>query len=251
MTERYDHRVLVPVAILEGETVPETIIDAIASLPVVILGYHEVPAQTAPGQARMTFEQQARAELDELQDVFEGAGCDVMTRNVFTLDRFKTFERAAVELHCDAILILNPVPVLESVLVAIRGDANVDYIARFVAAFLAGTTIHVTLFHVVTDDEDRDQGIGNLETAAARLVEHDVERNNIEIVVVDDERPTHAIVTAAADHDLLVMGESRPSIRRHIFRDRAERIARRTIDPVLVIRGEYLESPPPETEADR
>ena len=249
MTERHDHRVLIPVAVLEGEAVPETIINAIASLPVVILGYHEVPDQTATGQARMKFEEQVRAELDELQDVFEGVGCDVTTRSVFTHDRFKSFERAAIEHHCDGILILNPTPLLESVLVAIRGDDNIEYIARLVAAFLAGTSINVTLFHVITDEVDREQGIANLETTAARLVELDFERSHIDIEVVDDARPTQAIVTAAADHDLLVMGESRPSIRRHIFRDRAERIARRTIDPILVIRGVYIESPMPDIEA--
>ncbi len=242
MRESYDHRVLVPVDVLGGEAVPETIIDAIASLPVVILGYHEIPDQTAADQARTKYEEQVRAELDELRGVFEDAGSTVTTRLVFTHDRFKTFERIAVELDCAGILILNPAPVLEEVLVAIRGDANVDYIARLVAAFLAGTSIDVTLFHVATDDEDRKSGAASLETAAANLLEYDVEPDRIETVVVDG-RPTDAIFSAAADHDLLVIGESRPSIRRRIFRDRAKRIARRTVDPVLVIRGEYLESP--------
>lgn len=250
MTQREDHRVLVPVDVLAGQVVPETIIDAIASIPVVVLGYHEIPDQTPAGQARMAYETRARAELDELRGVFEDAGCDVTTRLVFTHDRFKTFERAAVELRCDGILILNPAPVLESVLVAIRGDTNVDYIARLLAAVLAGTTIDVTLLHVVTDDGEREEGVDSLETAKAKLAEHDIARDRIETVVVDG-RPTDAILTAASDHDMLVMGESRPSIRRHIFRDRAERIARRTIDPVLVIRGKYLESGATDAEADR
>lgn len=249
MTQRNDHRVLVPVDLLGGQTVPESVIDAMASLPVVILGYHDVPDQTPTDQARMNYEEQARAELDELRGVFEGGGCDVTSSLVFTHDRFKTFERVAVEQHCDGILLLNPAPVLESVLVAIRGDANVDYIARLVAAVLAGTTIDVTLFHVA-DDDKREQGLTSLETTAAQLVEHGVERDRIETVVVDGQ-PTNAILTAASDHDMLVMGESRPSIRRHIFRDRAERIAKRTVDPVLVIRGEYLESHTADSEAAR
>ncbi|WP_336001126.1 universal stress protein [Halorientalis halophila] len=250
MAERDDHRVLVPVDVLEGEGVPETIIHAIASLPVVILGYHEIPDQTSPEQARTNYGPQVRAELDELRGVFEAAGCDVTTRMVFTHDRFETFERAAVALHCDGTLLLNPAPVLESLLVAVRGDVNLDNIARLVAAFLEGTTIDVTLFHVVTDEENRERGVVTLETAAATLVEHGVEPDRIERVVVED-RPTDAILTAAGDHDLLVIGESRPSIRRYIFRDRAERIAKRTIDPVLVIRRAYLEAPATERERDR
>lgn len=250
MTQRDDHRVLVPVDILAGQVVPETIIDAIASIPVVVLGYHEIPDQTPTDQARMAYETRARAELDELIGVFKDAGCDVTTRLVFTHDRFKTFERAAVELRCDGILILNPAPVLESVLVAIRGDTNIDYIARLLAGVLAGTTIDVTLFHVVGDDKERERGVHSLESAKTNLIEHDVERDRIETVVADG-RPTDAILMAASDHDMLVMGESRPSIRRHIFRDRAARIARRTIDPVLVIRGEYLKSEATDAETGR
>lgn len=249
MTERYNHRVLVPVDVLGGQAVPETVIEAIASLPVVVLGYHEIPDQTATDQARMKYEDRARAELDELQSVFENAGCDVTTRLVFTHDRFKTFERAAVEQHCDGILLLNPAPVLEDVLVAIRGDVNVEHVTRLVAAFLADTTVDVTLFHVVTKDGNRERGMASIETAEAKLVEQGVDRDRIETVVVDG-RPTDAILTAAADHDLLFIGESRPSIRRRIFRDRAERIAKRTVDPVLVIRGEYLESPTTGTEGN-
>ncbi|MCU4741653.1 universal stress protein [Halobacteria archaeon AArc-m2/3/4] len=241
MGEPHDHRVLVPVDVLGGQSVPETIVETFASIPVVVLGYHEIPDQTVPDQARAEHEQQAQAELEELRTMFETAGCEVTTRLVFTHDRFKTFERVALELDCDAVLIPNPAPILERILVAIRGDTNVDYIARLVATVLAGTEIDVTLFHVASSDESRERGRELLETAASTLVEQGVERDRIDIEIVAGA-PTDAIFEAASDHDLIVAGESRPSIRRLIFRDRAERIAKRTVDPVLVIRGAYLES---------
>lgn len=136
---------------------------------------------------------------------------------------------------------------LERILVATRGDVNVDHIARLVATVLAGTEIDVTLFHVVSSDESRKQGEERLEVAASTLAEQGIDRDRIEVTVVDGS-PTDAILEAARDHDLLVISESRPSIRRLIFRDRAKRIARRTVDPVVVIRGEYLE--PRETEPE-
>jgi hypothetical protein len=49
----------VPVAILKGETVPDAVVELLSTLPVVVLGYHVLPEQTAPGQARMQFEDQA------------------------------------------------------------------------------------------------------------------------------------------------------------------------------------------------
>ena len=242
MADRHDHRVLIPVDVLGGESVPVTVAHTFASVPVVLLGYHVIPDQTAPEQARTRFESQARAELEELRTLFESAGGDVTTRLVFTHNRFKTFERVALESNCDAVLLVNPAPALERVLVAIRGDVNVDYIGRLVAAVVAGTGIDVTLFHAAASEADRERGRECLEAARSTLVERGVGREGIDVTVVVDDSPTDAILEAAADHDLLVVGESRPSIRRRIFRDRAERIARRSIAPVLVIRGEYLES---------
>ena len=249
MSAPRDHRVLIPVDVLEGEPVPAPIIDAFASIPVVLLGYREIPDQTSPEQARDEYGDRARADLEELRTVFEDAGCDVTSRLVFTHDRLQTFERVAVEDGCDAVLVLNPAPVLETVLVALRGDVNVDHIARLLATVLADTTLELTLFHVAPDDAQKATGTALLETARSELVAAGVDDDRIDSTVVVDDSPTAAIVEAAADHDLLVAGESRPSIRRAIFRDRAKRLARRTVDPVVVIRGEYLESTADEATA--
>jgi len=242
MPDPRDHRVLIPIDVLEGQTVPATVIDAFASIPVVLLGYREIPDQTGPDQARDQYGDRMQAELAELRSVFEDVGCDVTTRSAFTHDRLKTFERVAVDASCDAVLVLNPAPILETVLVAIRSDVNVEYIAQLLETILAGTDLELTLFHVASDEDGREAGSVLLETARSELVAAGVDDSRIDGTVVVDDSPTAAILGAAADHDLLVAGESRPSIRRFVFRDRAERLARRTVDPVLVIRGEYLES---------
>ncbi|OVE85351.1 universal stress protein [Natronolimnobius baerhuensis] len=242
MSSSRNHRVLVPVDVLEGESVPSTVVDAFASIPVVLLGYREIPDQTAPEQARDQYGDRVRAELEELRTVFEDANCDVATRLAFTHDRLKTFERVTVEESCDAILLLNPAPVLESVLVALRSDVTVAHMARLLRTVLDGTDLEVTLFHVAADEDGRNAGTELLETARTALVDEGVAANRIDSRVVVGGSPTDAILEAANDHDLLVVGESRPSVRRYVFRDRAERLAKRTVDPVLVIRGEYLES---------
>lgn len=244
------HRVLIPVDILEGESIPRTLVDAFASTPVVLLGYRELPDQTGTEQARDQYGDRMRAELAERRTVFEDAGCDVTARLAFTHSRLETFERVAVEESCDAVLVLNPAPVLETVLVAIRSDVNVEHIARLLRTVLAETTLTVTLFHVATDEGERDAGAELLETARSELVAAGLDDGRIDSTVVVDDSPTAAILDAAADHDLLVLGESRPSIRRYVFRDRVERLARKTVDPVLVIRGEYLETAAEDPEHD-
>ncbi|RQH01886.1 universal stress protein [Natrarchaeobius oligotrophus] len=237
-----DHRVLIPIDVLGGESVPRTVVDAFASVPVVLLGYREVPDQTGTDQARDQYEARVRSELDDVQRTFEDAGClDVSTRIVFTHDRLETFERVAVETECDGVLLVNPAPVLESVLVAIRSDVNLEYIAQLLGALVADTDLEVTFFHVVSDEDDRKRGGELLDDAAEELIEVGVDRDRVDTTLGVDGSPTREILRAASEHDLLVVGESRPSIRRFIFRDRAKTLARKTVDPVLVIRGEYLE----------
>ncbi|WP_121741389.1 universal stress protein [Natronorubrum halophilum] len=242
MVSPRDHRVLIPIDVLEGESVPSTVVDAFASIPVVLLGYREIPDQTAPEQARDQYGDRVRAELEELRTVFEEDGCDVTTRLAFTHNRLQTFERVAVDESCDAVLLLNPAPVLETVLVALRSEVNVDYIAQLLRTVLDGTDLEVMLFHVAADESRREAGAELLETARTALVNEGVAGDRIDSRVVVDGSPTDAILEAAIDHDMLVVGESRPSVRRYVFRDRAERLAKRTVDPVLVIRGEYLEA---------
>lgn len=251
MAASRDHRVLIPVDVLGGESVPATVIDAFASVPIVLLGYRELPDQTGTDQARDQYGARARAELEELHTAFEDAGClDVTSRLVFTHDRLQTFERIAVEASCDAVLLLNPAPVLESVLVAIRGEVNLDHIAMHLETLLAGTDLTVTFFHVVDDETDRERVTKLLDAAVDALADTGVSRDRIDSSLVVDGSPTTAILEAASEHDLLVVGESRPSIRRFIFRDRAKTLAKGTVDPVLVIRGEYLEADDTELTVD-
>jgi nucleotide-binding universal stress UspA family protein len=242
MADTQDYRVLVPVDVLGGQDISQRVAEAFASVPVVLLGYHEIPDQTSPDQARMQYETVARKKLTDHRSVFEDAGCDVTTRVVFTHNRLKTFERSAVLLDCNAVLMLNPAPVLERFLVTLRSDVNVDHIAELVGAILTGTDIQVTLFHVAAKEGQKEQGADLLETTASALVAAGIDGDRIDRTLVVDGSPTEAILDAAGEYDLIVAGESRPSIRRFVFRDRAKKIARRTVAPVLVVRGEYLEA---------
>ncbi|ARS90097.1 universal stress protein [Natrarchaeobaculum aegyptiacum] len=240
MATSRDHRVLVPVDVLGGEAVPEAIVETLASVPVTLLAYRELPDQVGTDHAREQWGDRARGELEALADAFREADCvDVRTRLVFTHDRLETIERVAIEERCTAIALLEPAPVLESVLLAVRGDVNLEPIAAFLGGVLDGTDLTVTILHVTSGD-DREQGIGVLETAADELAAAGVDRERIGTSLVVDGSPTRAILAASTDHDLLVVGESRPSVRRLVFRDRARVLARGAVDPVLVVRGEYL-----------
>ena len=63
MTDRPS--ILVPIRVLEGESIADGVPELLADAHVVLLGYHVIPDQTAPGQAQMQFEERANVRLDQ------------------------------------------------------------------------------------------------------------------------------------------------------------------------------------------
>lgn len=236
MTEP-DWTVLVPVEVLEGETVPESVIDLLSTFPVVVLGYHVLPEQTPPGQARMQFEDQAQSSLDAIASAFREAGGTAETRLVFTHDEEQTLDRVADETGSNAILVPNPAMQVERLLVPLRGDADVARITAFVAAMIGDRPIEVTLYHVADSEEAESAGRSMVEDAATQLRDLGLAPTVIETEVVVSGTPVEAIATAATDHDVVVMGESEPSLGSFLFGETAEQVADRSLGPVIVVRG--------------
>ncbi|RLM83470.1 universal stress protein, partial [Haloarcula sp. Atlit-7R] len=125
-------RVLVPVAVLEGQVIPDQVIRLLSSATVVLLAYHEIPEQTAPEQAREQFEPKARTELEDLVEAFGTEGTAVETHLVFTHDSGQTIERTATEADCDAVLLSNPAPTLDRIIVPVKEHINIDTISKVV-----------------------------------------------------------------------------------------------------------------------
>jgi hypothetical protein len=230
--------ILVPIRVLDGESVPEGVPDLLAHAHVVLLGYHVVPEQTAPGQAQLQFEDRATERLDEYESMFEDAGATVERRLVFTHDGGKTIDRTIAEHDCMAVLAPNATGSVEDVLVAVRGAVGVDRLARVVAGLFAATGVSVTLYHVAGPDET-DEDVGTLlDGVVNRLESLGVDISRIETRVERDREPLDAIVEAADAFDVVVMGESDPSLTTFVFGMPADQVADRFLGPVLVVQRE-------------
>ncbi|KTG26888.1 universal stress protein [Haloferax profundi] len=229
-------RVLVPVAILKGQVIPDQMVRLLSRSTVVLLGYHEIPEQTAPEQAREQFEAKAREELQELVDAFESRGATVETRLVFTHDESQTTERIATEADCDAVLLSNPAPTIDRIIVPIKEKINLEAIAQVVAGVSREQDVEITLFHAVDDESDVPDGELLLSEVSDELTVLGIRSDQLSRVVAVAEKPLQALIEAAYDHDVVIMGEEEPTIRGRLFGETSDRVAEQTVGPVLVVR---------------
>lgn len=230
--------VLFPIRILEGESIPEGVPELLSNAHVVLLGYHVVPDQTAPGQARIQFEEKGSKRLDELEGILLEEGASVETRLVFTHEAQTTIDRMIYEHDCLAVLVPNGTKPPEDVLVAVRGTVGIDRIVRLVSGLFGHDGVGVTLFHVAGETETDEDAETMLEGVSSRLAERGIDPDAIELQTERDEPAMDAITDAAAGFDAVVMGESDPSIATFVFGMRAQQVADRFLGPVLIVQRE-------------
>ncbi|QSW99986.1 universal stress protein [Haloterrigena alkaliphila] len=226
-------RVLVPLAILEGESLSPGLTTLLQSVDVTVLGYHVLPEQTPPDQARLQYEERATAALEDLVATFEATGGSADHRLVFTHDRDQTIERVAAETSADAYAITGASGQIDRILVSLTGDVAVDRNVSFVTSLVGDREIGVTLF-LATDDASREASAELLDAAAERLSERGID---VETELAVDAPALETLLDTAVDHDAIVVGERAPSLRSLVLGGEAERIAAESIAPVLVVRN--------------
>jgi nucleotide-binding universal stress UspA family protein len=228
--------VLVPVDVSTHERPDPDLLDLLRPATVVLVGWYPVPDQVTPEQMRDEHEAAAVERIEEVASTFP-EDSDIETLVVFTPDRSETVDRVAEEYDASVIVVPRDVRVVERVFVPVRGDVNLDRILSVVATLLAESEASVTLFHAApAGDEDPSVGRTLLEGAVDRLTDAGVDPDRIATTTVESESPVDDIVDAAADHDVLVIGETEPSLIEHILGDVPTRVLERTECPVLVVR---------------
>lgn len=222
-------RVLVPVEVLEGESVSYGLMDLLGTMDVTVLGYHVLPEQTPADQARQQYEERALSALDDIAAEFREAGGAADSRLVFTHDREQTVERVTEETAARAYAINGATGDVERLLVALSDGVVIDRIVDFVAELVGDRDIGITLFLASEAEAAADR----LQASADRLREAGV---NVSTNRVVSDRPFEALVEAVPGHDAVVVGESAPSLLEFLLGEESERLAAASVGPVLVVR---------------
>lgn len=222
-------RVIVPVAVLTGETVAPGLMNLLSTVDVTVLGHHVVPEQTPPDQARIQYEDRATSALEDITQEFQQTGGDADYRLVFTHDRQKTIQRIADQTTAKAIATTGPTGDVEQILVSLTGNVATERILAFVTELIGGRNIGVTLFVAgeVTDDVRH-----LLDESAAQLADAGID---IQTETATGS-PFDALIDAVPGHDAIVIGEKAPSLMSLLFGEEPDRIASASVGPVLVVR---------------
>jgi len=231
-----DSSILVPVDVSGDDLLTQPLIDLCRSVDVVLLGYYPVPDQVAPAQLRQDHESEATETLAGMADEFRASGINVIDVLVFTHDRTDTIDRVADEYGCDAVLALSEVESIERVLVPVRGDTNLERIISLLTDVMRMSDVSVTFFHSVAEDSDPSHGEFLIRGAVDRLNEAGIERERIDWQLSDEESPHDRIIELAREYDLLVLGETKPSLGERILGTVPTRIVDEVDKPAFIVR---------------
>lgn len=223
-------RVLVPVEVLKGETVSPGLMNLLRTVDVTVLGYHVLPEQTTPDQARRQYEERATSALKDLSQEFRTAGGEADYRLVFTQDKEQTVRRVADEVNARAFAISGVTGDVNQLLVSLSGDVVVNRILKFVHELIGNRDIGVTLFLAATNEAAAEE---RLDSAAEKLRGDDI---TVRTEIATAGSPFDTLINAVPGHDGIIIGEKAPSLRSVIFGDESDRIASASVGPVLIVR---------------
>ncbi len=228
-------QILVPLQVIEGESLSAGVIDLLRGTRVILLGYHVVPEQTPPDQARAQYETTVLNTLDGFAEQLQEVGIDVDVHLVFTRNADQTINRIAAETNVIGILLPRPAPRMDSLLVAVRDLPTADRIGAVAGMAAVETDVSITIL-TVTASQDIDP-MTILDRTRQQLRDYGVASDRITTRSQQSTQAIETIIEAATDFDAVVMGESDASLSRWLFGASSDRVADRSVGPVLVVRN--------------
>lgn len=231
-------KILVPIDASNPGEPSQSLINLLQPHRLVVLGYYPVPDQSSTDQVRSQFGEEATDAIESIANRFDKHGNGVESVVVFTHDRTETIDSVADKYDVDVVLTAGHVgETLNRILVPLRGDDNLDRILRFVGVLLRESDATVTVFNVAEAGQDANRGELLVRGACDRLKEEEgIDPDRIDWKRETDRSATNALIEAAEDYDLMIVGESKPSLTERILGDVTDTVIDQSSDPLLIVR---------------
>lgn len=224
--------ILIPVDISDPDPPDLDVLDFLRPFEVVLLGYFPVPDQAEPALIKHEYEAEAGARL---HDIVVGLP-EVTEVLVFTHDREATIDRVADQHDCDAVLTPGVSDRIERILVPIRGQANIERIVSVVAELLHESDATATFFHSIDPDADPEEGESLLRRTVERVTNGGIEADRVDWLMDEGGDPYTDILSQSDRYDIVILGETEPSLRERIIGDVLSRIIDDIAVPALIVR---------------
>ena len=227
-------RLLIVVDLPEPPALPLPLLEAFKDLEVVLLGHYALPEQTSPEQGREEFQTEAESELEVVAQQLEDQEVETERNLAFTSDLAKTIDQTIQEENCDAVLAARPADEIRKVLVPLhRADQQPVAIADFIGGLVGESDTGVTLLRFPESDEQLEEDWA--EDYVRHFTEVDVPEDQLHTETCSGEAVVDEVVERAGNHDLVVIGECRPSVKERIFGEIHESIMTDAPCPVIVV----------------
>jgi nucleotide-binding universal stress UspA family protein len=216
-----------------------SIVESLAPTQVILLGYWPVPDQSSPQQLRDQFENEARESLEGVRKSLENRGFEVTSELSFTKDRDHLIDRVANKHSCKSVLspgVVGSDPP-DSVLVLLKSDSDLDRIVSTLGTLFGHSDVDILLFHALERQDDVEATEYMLNGVADRLEAQGIRPDRIRWEQSERGSRVETIVSEAANHDLIVLSESEPTVRERIFGPVQSAVSDRTERPSLTIRA--------------
>ncbi|QZA88133.1 universal stress protein [Salinarchaeum sp. IM2453] len=230
--------VLVPVDASDPETYDRSIVNLFQTAKVIILGWYPVPDQSAPSQLRNQFEDEAKQNIADLKQAFETADIEVETLVAFSHSRPKSVDKAAEQTQADFVLTPGKADQFDRIVVSIRGEVNLTRITSVVGPLLSQHDGEVTIFGVIAPESDEEDTRQLMNTAVSEFVDAGIDESRITWETAQSDNVTEQVETFVSGYDLLIIGESEPSLASLTIGTIPERIINAVSIPVLVVRNQ-------------
>jgi nucleotide-binding universal stress UspA family protein len=224
--------ILLPVDISEPDPPTLDVLSVLRPYEFILLGYFPVPDQATPALIKQEHGADAAARLDTIAQGYP----DVTDVLVFTHDREATIDRVADEYDCDAVLTAGDTDHINRILVPIRGDANIDRIVSVTTELLRKSSATATLIHSISDSGASSQAESLLRGTVEKVTDAGIATDRVNWQIERGDDPHQTIVSLADEYDIIVLGETEPSLRERIIGDTLSRIIDEIDIPALIVR---------------
>lgn len=241
MSDYFDgSRVLVPVDLSREDWEDLEPVELLSSTDVLLLGFYPVKDQVSLAQAREQLGEKAQRRLEILNDKFFDLGIEPESELVFSENFSDAVDRVAVEKNCSAILTWNQRMVFEKIGVLLKCKHSIDHVISATVWLMIDQQQEIVFVHFLEegiDDETREKRKSVLKSNLDYLCDRGFDRDQLKIrmVVVDD--PEEAMVKTANEYDVLIMGETEPTVKSTIFGLHHELVQEESDGPVLIVRN--------------